>query len=65
MGKKQKQIESFMTLAKKYNLSINTFKANIKTIRQKLDDCVGRNNYRVLTPKQVQIIIEHLGMWGD
>ena len=64
-NKKQNQTESFMTLARKYNLSINTFKANIKSIRTKLDECVGRSNYRVLTPKQVQLIIEHLGDWGE
>lgn len=57
--------ESFKTLAYKYQLSQPTFMKNIKSIRSQLDACVGRSNYRNLLPKQIEIIIEHLGEWGD
>lgn len=53
--------ENFKSLARKYELSLPTFMKNIKSIREKLDECVGRTNYRSLTPKQVRLIIEHLG----
>ena len=57
--------ESFKTLALKYQLSLTTFMKNIKAIRKRMDDCVGRSNYRYLVPKQIEIIVEHLGEWGD
>ena len=57
--------ESFKTLAEKYQLSLPTFKKNIKIIRERMDACVGRSNYRYLVPRQVEIIVEHLGEWGE
>ncbi|MFY9310071.1 MAG: hypothetical protein WAQ28_13580 [Bacteroidia bacterium] len=57
--------ESFKTLAYKYQLSQPTFMKNIKSIRSQLDACVGRSNYRNLLPKQIDIIIEHLGDWSE
>lgn len=57
--------ESFKTLAYKYQLSLPTFMKNIKSIRSQLDACVGRSNYRNLLPKQIDIIIEHLGDWSE
>jgi len=62
---KRPKTENFKSLATKYELDIATFMKNIKCIREKLDDCVGRSNYRRLTPKQIQMIIEHLGTWGE
>lgn len=57
--------ESFKTLALKYQLSPTTFMKNIKAIRKQMDTCVGRSNYRYLVPKQIEIIVEHLGEWGE
>ena len=57
--------ENFKSLAARYDLDIGTFMLNIKIIRGKLDASVGRSNYRRLTPKQVQMITEHLGEWGE
>jgi hypothetical protein len=66
MSKKQKRTgENFKSLAAKYELDVDTFMKNIKFIREKLDACVGRNNYRRLTPKQVEIIRAHLGIWEE
>lgn len=62
MGKEiQLTGQSLGTMAKAYNMSSETFNKNIKAIRPKLDKIAGRKNYRNLTPKQVTIIIEHLG----
>ena len=63
--KKKYGKESFKTLSFKYELSRPTFMKNIKAIRKQLDKCVGRSNYRVLIPKQIEIIIEHLGEWSN
>lgn len=57
--------ESFKTLAAKYQLSLPTFMKNIKVIRKRMDACVGRSNYRNLMPRQVEIIVEHLGEWSE
>ncbi len=57
--------ENFKSLASKYDLSVPTFMMNIKIIKKKLDACVGRKNYRGLTPRQVLLIIEHLGRWDE
>lgn len=57
--------ESFKTLALKYQLSLTTFMKNIKAIRKRMDACVGRSNYRYLVPKQIEIIVEHLGEWEE
>ena len=57
--------ESFKTLAFKYQLSQPTFMKNIRAIREKMDACVGRSNYRYLVPKQIEIIIQHLGEWDE
>ena len=65
-NKKQKRTgENFKSLAAKYELDVDTFMKNIKSIRKKLDDCVGRSNYRRLVPSQVEIIRHHLGKWEN
>ena len=63
MSKKEISLngQSLGTLAKEYGMSAGTFNKNIQVIRKKLDKIVGRNTYRNLTPKQVELIIEHLG----
>jgi len=53
--------ENFKTLASKYNMDLRTFMRNIKCIRPKLNDMAGRDNYRKLIPKQVLLIVEHMG----
>lgn len=53
--------QSFKTMAESYNMTDKVFHRNIAAIRDKLDNAVGRTNYRNLTPKQVEMIIEHLG----
>jgi len=63
MGKDEISLngQSLGTMAAKYGMSAYTFNKNISAIRKKLDRIAGRNNYRNLTPKQVELIIEHLG----
>lgn len=53
--------QSFKTMAEAYNMTDKVFRRNIAAIRDNLDKAVGRTNYRNLTPKQVEIIIAHLG----
>lgn len=53
--------QSFKTMAEAYNMTDKVFRRNIAAIRDDLDKAVGRTNYRNLTPKQVEIIIKHLG----
>lgn len=53
--------QSFKTMAQAYKMTDKVFHSNIKPIRDKLDKAVGRTNYRNLTPKQVDMIIDHLG----
>lgn len=57
--------ECFKSLAYKYKLDRKTFKKNIDPIRKRLDEVVGRSNYRSLVRRQVEIIIEHLGEWDE
>jgi hypothetical protein len=53
---------NWSTLAAEYEMDYRTLKLNCKAIMKKLDDCVKpRKNYRNLTPKQVEIIKNHIG----
>lgn len=63
MSKKEISLhnQSLGTMAKAYGWSAKAFNENIIPIRKQLDRMVGRKNYRNLTPKQVELIINHLG----
>lgn len=53
--------QSFKTLRALYGMTDSQFRLNIKRIRPQLDNMAGRTNYRLLSPKQVLLIINHLG----
>lgn len=52
---------NWSSLAAEYEMDYRTLKINCEAIMKKLNTCVKRDNYRNLTPKQVEIIKEHLG----
>ncbi|MDO9186947.1 MAG: hypothetical protein Q7W13_13115 [Bacteroidia bacterium] len=53
--------QSFKSLREHYKMSYEDFNESIAPIRRKLDKMTTKVNYRNLLPKQVQLIIEHLG----
>ena len=55
------KIYSWTSLAEEFGFSSYKFlKLNCKGIKKQLDECVGRENYRMLTPKQVELIRKHI-----
>lgn len=61
MSKIKTTEQTFKTMAELYKMSMPTFRKNINSIRQKLDDIAGRKLYRRLSPKQVELILDHMG----
>jgi hypothetical protein len=59
MSKEKKY--NWSSLAAEYEMSYRLLKLNCKGIMAKLDACVKRKNYRNLTPKQVELIKNHIG----
>ena len=53
--------QSLKTLRVAYGYSEQSFRRALKPIKEKLDKCAGRKSYRILSPKQVEIIIDFLG----
>jgi hypothetical protein len=48
-------------MAALYKMDIRTLNKNIEKIRPELDKIAGRKRYIRLIPKQIELIIAHLG----
>ena len=53
--------QSFKSLREIYEMSYEDFKACIAPIKRSLDKMTNRKRYQNLTPKQVKLIVEHIG----
>lgn len=53
--------QTIKTLRLCYKMSADQFRKNIRSLKPQLDKMAGRKNYRALLPKQVDLIIKHLG----
>ncbi len=54
--------QSFKSIREHYKMSYTDFNACIAPIKKRLDRMTTKLNYRNLLPKQVALIIEHLGI---
>ena len=52
---------SWSSLADEYDMDYRTLKRNCRSIMEKLNDVVGRTNYRGLVPEQVAMIRKQIG----
>lgn len=53
--------QSFKLLREHYNMSYEDFNACIAPIKTQLDKMTIKKKYQNLLPKQVKLIIEHIG----
>lgn len=57
---KKEKAYNWTSLAAEYDMNYKFLKLNCKSIMKELNKCVGRDNYRNLTPKQVELIRNHI-----
>lgn len=57
---KTDKVYNWTSLAEEFGFNYKFLKLNCKGIKKQLDKCVGRSNYRNLTPKQVELIRKHI-----
>ena len=53
--------QSWKSVREYYKMTYKDFNQSIEPIKRKLDKMTTKLNYRNLLPKQVKLIIEHLG----
>ncbi len=56
---------SWTKLAEKLKVDVMTLKKDCKPIMRRLDKLSLKKNYRILWPKQIKIILAHVGFDKD